>query len=145
MLIHHQTIVIRVNNVIKIIIRTNNSFSQKLRKYIPEAPVVGIDFRKFLLVACVETLLVVRLNRGKGGRNQNGFRWPLTWQWSNLLGGDSARFQLRLAHLELEKDNHGGWLAGRGSSTSNEDKLQLDLAWAERWLATTLIGIGIGS
>ena len=31
----------------------------------------------------------------------------------------SARFQLKVAHLEFKELNHGGWLAGSGSSTAH--------------------------
>ena len=48
------------------------------------------------------------------------------------MEGDLARFQLRLAHSELKKDDPGGWPSGRDSLTMDEDKLQSDLARARR-------------
>ena len=155
MLIHHQTIVIRVNNVIKIIIRTNNSFSQKLRKYIPEAPVVGIDFRKFLRVACVETLLVVPLDCDKSDQNKNGFFGEFTILHDPRRRKYPGRFWAKFSSQWVQESQHrrmaaSPWLhdgargssqlAGRGSSTrvvlfrigvnrANFGELDIGLSW----------------
>ena len=71
--------------------------------------VVEIDFRKFLRVAWVETLLVVPLGYDKNGQNRNGFLQVQTWKLPIQIRGNLSWFEAGFSFSQAHR-SHPRWL-----------------------------------
>ena len=74
--------------------------------------VVGIDFRKFLRFAYVESLLVVPLDDDKNGRSRNGFSTSSLSKLGQTMGGCLVHFPAEVSSPWAQREQPW-WLAIR--------------------------------
>ena len=83
--------------------------------------VVGIDFRKFLRIACVESLLVVPLDDDENGQKWCGFPVSSRFGCPELVDASELTLKLGSARGELRGSGSGKRQPGRGGMVVHEE------------------------